>query len=178
MSLRRAGPSSKGVLPTVVCVWVWSSANKQPRRLLWVGRRHNVYETKQQFVLCEVKYLYVFKLPLQLESPFQGIPLKLLDEIKERFQICSELCVVRVDGPQNVSKILLLAVLFVFAFTCVPQMQEEIKWSQSQLIQNCATFRQECKIRIVEWPVFVKLRFEVFIVVKIFSACPWPRFWN
>jgi hypothetical protein len=28
LSLRRADPSSRGVLPTVVCVWVWSSGNK------------------------------------------------------------------------------------------------------------------------------------------------------
>jgi hypothetical protein len=43
-SLRRADPSSRGVLPTVVCVRVWSSENKQPRHLLWVGRRGKDYE--------------------------------------------------------------------------------------------------------------------------------------
>jgi hypothetical protein len=31
---------------TVVCFWLWSSANKQPRHLLWVGRRGKDYETK------------------------------------------------------------------------------------------------------------------------------------
>jgi hypothetical protein len=36
-SLRRADPSSRGVLPTVVCVWVWSNETKQPRHLLWTG---------------------------------------------------------------------------------------------------------------------------------------------
>jgi hypothetical protein len=46
-SLRRADPSSRGHLPTVVCVWVWSSENKQPRHLLWVGRRGKDYETKR-----------------------------------------------------------------------------------------------------------------------------------
>jgi hypothetical protein len=38
-SLRRADPPSRGVLPTVVCAWVWSSENKQLWHLLWVGRR-------------------------------------------------------------------------------------------------------------------------------------------
>jgi hypothetical protein len=28
------------------CVWVWSSENKHPRHLLWVGRRGKDYETK------------------------------------------------------------------------------------------------------------------------------------
>jgi hypothetical protein len=47
MSLRRADPSSRAVLPTVVCVWVWSSEHKQPRHLLWIGRRGKDYETKR-----------------------------------------------------------------------------------------------------------------------------------
>jgi hypothetical protein len=38
-SLRRADPSSRGVLPTVMCAWVWSSDNKNPPRLLWTGRQ-------------------------------------------------------------------------------------------------------------------------------------------
>jgi hypothetical protein len=46
-SLRRADPSSRAVLSTVVCVWVWSIANKQPRHLLWTGRRGKDYETKR-----------------------------------------------------------------------------------------------------------------------------------
>jgi hypothetical protein len=37
--VRRADPSYRGVLPTVVCVSVWSKENKQPRHLLCVGRR-------------------------------------------------------------------------------------------------------------------------------------------
>jgi hypothetical protein len=45
-SLRRADPSSRGILPSVVCVWVWSSENKQPRHLPRVGRRGKDYETK------------------------------------------------------------------------------------------------------------------------------------
>jgi hypothetical protein len=37
----------QGVLPTVVCVWwVWSSECKQPRHLLWVGRRSKDCETE------------------------------------------------------------------------------------------------------------------------------------
>jgi hypothetical protein len=44
-SLRRADPSSRGVPPNVAFVWVWSSENKQPRHLLWVGRRGKDYET-------------------------------------------------------------------------------------------------------------------------------------
>jgi hypothetical protein len=43
-----ADPPSRGILPTVVCVWVWSSENKQPRHLLWVGGRCMDYETKSQ----------------------------------------------------------------------------------------------------------------------------------
>jgi hypothetical protein len=50
-SLRQADPSSRGVLPTVVCVWVWSSENKQPLHLPWVGRRGKDCETK----LCTLK---------------------------------------------------------------------------------------------------------------------------
>jgi hypothetical protein len=45
-SLWRADPSSRGVLPTVVCLWVWSSGTKQPRHLLWVVSRDKGYETK------------------------------------------------------------------------------------------------------------------------------------
>jgi hypothetical protein len=37
-SLRWANPSSWEVLPTVVCVWVWSSENKYPLHLLWTSR--------------------------------------------------------------------------------------------------------------------------------------------
>ena len=81
---------------------------------------------------------------LELESAFQAIRLKLLDEIKVRFQICSEHCAVLVEGPLNVSEILLLAVPLVLAFTCVPQMQEEMQWSQSYLIQNvCRLYKCE-----------------------------------
>jgi hypothetical protein len=29
-----------------MCVWVWSSENKQPRHLLWVGRRGKDYDNK------------------------------------------------------------------------------------------------------------------------------------
>jgi hypothetical protein len=31
---------------SVVCVWVWSRENKQPRHLLWVGGRGKDKETK------------------------------------------------------------------------------------------------------------------------------------
>jgi hypothetical protein len=50
-SLRWADPLFRGVLPTVVCVWVWSSENKQPRHLLWVGRRGKGYERYLVFFL-------------------------------------------------------------------------------------------------------------------------------
>jgi hypothetical protein len=43
-SLRRTDHSSRGVLPAVVCVWVWSSENKRPRHLLWTGRRGKDYD--------------------------------------------------------------------------------------------------------------------------------------
>jgi hypothetical protein len=46
-SLRWADPSSREVLQTVVCVWVWSSDNKQPRHLQCAGRRGKDYETKR-----------------------------------------------------------------------------------------------------------------------------------
>jgi hypothetical protein len=36
--------SPRGVVPTVVCVWMLSSENKQPRHLLWVGRRAKDYK--------------------------------------------------------------------------------------------------------------------------------------
>jgi hypothetical protein len=35
----------------MVCVWMWSTANKQPRHLLWVGRRGQDYETKRIMLL-------------------------------------------------------------------------------------------------------------------------------
>jgi hypothetical protein len=46
-SLRRADPSSTGVLPTMMCVWMWSSeiTEKKPRHLLWAGRRGKDCET-------------------------------------------------------------------------------------------------------------------------------------
>jgi hypothetical protein len=37
-------PRPEGVLPTLVCVWVLSSANKQPGHILWVRRRDKDYE--------------------------------------------------------------------------------------------------------------------------------------
>jgi hypothetical protein len=41
-----------------VCVWVWSSENKQPRHLLWVGRRGTDYETVSLLLLQpQNKYL-------------------------------------------------------------------------------------------------------------------------
>jgi hypothetical protein len=48
-SLRQADPLYREVLPTVVCVWVWSNENKQLRHLLWVGRSDTDYETNSHF---------------------------------------------------------------------------------------------------------------------------------
>jgi hypothetical protein len=57
-SLWRADPSSRGVVPTVVCVWVWSSENrKQPRHLLWTGRRGKDCETNERFTEGWMLYL-------------------------------------------------------------------------------------------------------------------------
>jgi hypothetical protein len=61
-SLRRADPSSRGVLPTMTCVWVWSSENKQSRHLLWVGRRGKDYEQN----LFYRKFLYTFYIYIKL----------------------------------------------------------------------------------------------------------------
>jgi hypothetical protein len=47
-----ADPSSRGVLPTAVCVWVWSSENKR-RHLLWV-RRSKDYGKTRNFMTVSV----------------------------------------------------------------------------------------------------------------------------
>jgi hypothetical protein len=75
MSLRRADPSPRGVLPTVVCVWVWSSENKQPQHLLWVDRKRKDYETKRKSTCLRHKHyrllLYAAVQSLILVPKFQ-----------------------------------------------------------------------------------------------------------
>jgi hypothetical protein len=65
-SLRRADPSSRGVLSTVVCVWVWSSENKNPLQLLWtIGRRGKEYDTKRNETRCSSKCKWILVQQMQ-----------------------------------------------------------------------------------------------------------------
>jgi hypothetical protein len=53
-SLRRADPSSRGVLPNVVCAWVWSSEKSRPLYTYCeqIGRSGKDHETKLCYCVC------------------------------------------------------------------------------------------------------------------------------
>jgi hypothetical protein len=80
-SLRQTDPSSRGVLPTVVCVWVWSSENKQPRHLLWVGRRRSGLRNETKYfnhVFLEKSNNYLCII-LNLQKTYYGISKQWID---------------------------------------------------------------------------------------------------